>query len=79
MNHFLVNELRQSSYDQMAVARGEAMDRIQITSQQRREYERLLGKCREIRLRIGDVIKSLVSRPPNRISRIATKAYANQR
>ena len=79
VNRFLVTELRQSSDEQLAVARGETVNRIQITSEQRREYECLLRKCSEIRLQIGDVIHSLVSRPPNRLSRIATKAYANQR
>lgn len=79
VNRFLVEELGQSCYQQLAIARGEALNRIQITTQQRREYERLIRTFHQTRLQIGDVIQSLVSRPPNRISRDATRTYANQR
>lgn len=76
VNCFIANELGQSCEMQLAIARGVAPNRVQVTGEQRKRYERLVRTATELRLEIGDVINSLVSRPPNRAARAATRAFA---
>lgn len=77
VNRFLAEELGQTSEKQLAIARGEIPDRIPITSAQMLAYEQLVTEVRDLRLEIGEVINSLVSRPPNRTARSATRAYVD--
>jgi hypothetical protein len=73
VNCFLANELGYLSDAQMAIARGEVPEAILMTNEQLTRYKQLVNKGEKFRLEIGEMINSLLSRPPNQIARAAAR------
>ncbi|MFK8113558.1 MAG: hypothetical protein AB8B91_15250 [Rubripirellula sp.] len=75
VNDLLAIDLGLCVSSQIAIAQGRVPKGLQMTSQQHQCFRELQNQSEEVRLEIGTLIESLLSRPPNKIARAATKSY----
>lgn len=79
VNSFLADEVGNFSDTQMAIARGELPEAIQMTTDQLETYKSLVRRGIEIRAEVGAVIDSLLHRPPNQLARAAARQFGDDR